>query len=124
MKISNLLIGIVVAATAPLASRAETARTPAADTEPATLTAAVVKKLDSEQQKITLKHEALINLGMPPMTMVFRLGNAALADNVQVGDRILFRAERLNGAFVVTTLTKPGASPYSGNFAMVGVRGR
>ena len=37
------------------------------------MTAGVVRILDDVQKKITLKHEALENLGMPPMTMVFRV---------------------------------------------------
>lgn len=69
-----------------------------------TLTRGVIKKIDAEQGKITIAHEALDNLGMPAMTMVFRAADAKLLQGAQAGQAIAFRAERLNGALVVTRL--------------------
>lgn len=68
------------------------------------LTRGVIKKIDAEQGKLTIQHEALQNLGMPGMTMVFRAADPALLGNVQAGQAIAFRAERLGGAIVVTKL--------------------
>ena len=106
MKTSILLAAIVLAMLAPVFPAAHAAGAPASATEETRMTAGVVRKLDSEQKKITLQHEAIANLGMPPMTMAYGLGNAALADKVKVGDRVNFRAERINGAYVVTELAK------------------
>jgi len=61
-----------------------------------------VKKIDKEAGKITLKHGPLTNLDMPPMTMVFRVKDAAMLDQVKTGDNVRFMAEKLNGALTVT----------------------
>ena len=70
----------------------------------AALTRGTVKNIDAEQGTITIQHEAIDRLGMPGMTMVFRAAHAALLEHVQVGQAIAFRAERVDGAFVVTRL--------------------
>ena len=106
MKLSNILGAIILATLVPLAAGAQSANAETSSVETIAMTTGVVKKLDVDQQKITLKHEALDNLGMPAMTMVFRLGKASLADKLTVGDRVMFRAEQINGNFVVTVLTK------------------
>ena len=110
MKISALTTAIFLASMVPFAVSAQSVGTPAVATNTDTsMTAGVVRKLDNEQKKITLKHEALENLGMPPMTMVFRFEKASLIDKVKVGDRVMFRAEQIGGAFVVTKLTRQEA---------------
>ena len=110
MKISALTTAIFLASMVPFAVSAQSVGTPAVATNTDTsMTAGVVRKLDNEQKKITLKHEALENLGMPPMTMVFRFEKASVIDKVKVGDRVMFRAEQIGGAFVVTKLTKQEA---------------
>lgn len=63
-----------------------------------------VKKVDKAQGKITLKHGPLENMGMPGMTMVFRVQDAAMLDRVKPGDNIRFLAEKVNGALTVTKL--------------------
>lgn len=63
-----------------------------------------VKKVDKGTGKVTLKHGPLLNLDMPPMTMVFRVKDAAMLDQVKSGDKVKFIAEKINGALTVTTL--------------------
>ncbi|OZA22353.1 MAG: hypothetical protein B7X93_12950 [Hydrogenophilales bacterium 17-61-9] len=70
----------------------------------ATLSDGLVKKVDKGQGKITLKHGPLENMGMPGMTMVFRVKDAGMLDQVKPGDNIRFIAEQLNGALTVTKL--------------------
>ena len=65
-----------------------------------------VRKINKEAQKITLKHGPLVNLDMPPMTMVFGVSDPSLLDTVSVGDMVQFVAEKINGGYVVTTLRK------------------
>jgi uncharacterized cupredoxin-like copper-binding protein len=63
-----------------------------------------VKKIDKATQKITLKHGEIKSLDMPGMTMVFQVPDAQLLEAVKVGDKVLFNAERRDGAIVITTL--------------------
>ena len=41
---------------------------------------------------------------MPGMTMVFQVKDPVMVDRVKPGDKIRFKAEKLNGAIVVTDL--------------------
>lgn len=63
-----------------------------------------VKKVDRDAGKITIKHGPLANLDMPGMTMVFRVKEPAMLDQVKTGDKIRFVAAKVNGAFTVTKL--------------------
>lgn len=85
----------------PLSTEAEKTSSNAAVV---TLTPGEVKKIDKEASKITIKHGPLTNLGMPAMTMVFRIKDAAMLDQVKVGDKINFYAEKLDGGITVTRL--------------------
>lgn len=62
----------------------------------------VVKKVDKAAGKVTLAHGPLTNLGMTtPMTMVFRVKDAAWLDQMKDGNKILFMAESINGVITV-----------------------
>lgn len=61
----------------------------------------LVKKVNKSSGKVTLSHGPLTNLGMPAMTMVFRMKEAAWIDQLKEGDRIRFMADRVNGAYTV-----------------------
>ena len=63
-----------------------------------------VRKIDKENNKITLKHGEIKNLEMPGMTMVFQVKDAAMLDRVKAGDKVMFKAEKANGALVVTEI--------------------
>ena len=63
-----------------------------------------VRKVDKAAGKITLKHGAIKNLDMPPMTMVFQVADPKLLDKVQAGDKVRFVAESVGGKFTVTEL--------------------
>lgn len=86
--------------TAPLHAAPDT---PPAAQAPAT-SEGVVRKIDAANGKITLKHGPLANLDMPPMTMVFRVSPPDLLGALKVGDTVRFRAERIDGAYVVTAI--------------------
>lgn len=64
----------------------------------------VVRKIDTENRKVTIKHGEIKNLGMPGMTMVFRLQEAITLDKLLAGDKVLFHVEKIDGAFVITNL--------------------
>ena len=63
-----------------------------------------VRKVDKENKKITLKHGEIVNLQMPGMTMVFQVKDPAMLDMVKPGDKVMFKAEKANGALVVTEI--------------------
>ena len=65
-----------------------------------------VKKVDKPAGKVTIKHGPLPTLDMPPMTMVFRVKDPAMLDQVKAGDNIKFKAEKVGGAFTVTEFDK------------------
>lgn len=65
-----------------------------------------VKKIDRETGKITLRHEEIANLNMAAMTMVFRAGSPTMLDQVKVGDKVTFSADRVNGAITLVQLQK------------------
>ena len=67
-------------------------------------TAAEVRKVDVDAKKITLKHEEIKNLDMPPMTMLFQVKDAALLAHVKIGDKVMFTVDKVNGAYTVLSL--------------------
>lgn len=71
------------------------------------LTSAEVRKVDKDAKKITLKHEAIRNLDMPAMTMVFGVQDPAMLDKVQPGEKVRFHAIDTGGGKLVVTELKP-----------------
>lgn len=64
-----------------------------------------VRKVDKEAQKLTIRHGPMPQFDMPQaMTMVYRVKDAAMLEQVKPGDKIKFEAEKLNGAFTVTKI--------------------
>lgn len=64
----------------------------------------VVKKIDKAAGKVTVSHGPLTNLNMPAMTMVFRVKEAAWLDQIQLGAKIRFVADSINGALTILEL--------------------
>ncbi|WP_421205309.1 copper-binding protein [Aeromonas sp. 601027] len=70
------------------------------------MTKGVITRLDEGRGKVGIKHEAIENLKMPPMTMVFRVANPAQLQDLKVGDAVRFHAENPDGKLTVTTIQK------------------
>jgi Cu/Ag efflux protein CusF len=83
----------------PLAAAAQSA--PAAEAD---MASGEVRRINQEQNKITLRHGEIKSLEMPPMTMVFTVRDPKLLDALKVGDRVLFRAAKEDGSYVVTAI--------------------
>ncbi len=66
-----------------------------------TMASGVVRKVDKDAGKVTIRHGPIENLGMPQMTMVFRVKDPAMLDRLKEGDEIRFIADKVNGAFTV-----------------------
>ena len=71
---------------------------------------AEVRKVDPATQKITLRHGDIPNIGMGAMTMVFRVKDPALLDQLKAGDRVRFTADTIDGALTVLSIAPAGAS--------------
>jgi Cu/Ag efflux protein CusF len=62
----------------------------------------IVRKVDKAAGRVTLAHGPLVSLGMNmPMTMAFRVKDAAWLDQMKDGDKIRFVADSINGALTV-----------------------
>jgi len=100
----NLLIPLFAATLVAGPLHAEPASTPAAATATTPMSEAVVRKIDTAAGKITLRHGPIVNLDMPPMTMVFQVSTPALLGAIKVGDKVRFSADKIGGAYTVTAI--------------------
>lgn len=111
--LATILTGTAHAAShsggAPSASSGKTTAGPAASPDTAV---GEIRKIDSPNSKVTIKHGEIKNLDMPGMTMVFQVKDVAMLNNLKVGDSVRFRAEKAGGAIVVTMI-QPASSPAS-----------
>jgi Cu(I)/Ag(I) efflux system protein CusF len=97
----------LVSAGSALAAGAQEQQMGTAATAPAAnqaLVAGEVRKVDQEQGKVTIRHEAISNLDMPAMTMVFRAEKPELLKELKAGDKIRFHAESTGGTLIVTRI--------------------
>ncbi len=65
-----------------------------------------VRKVDATAQKLTVKHGRIENLGMSPMTMVYRVKDPAFLTMVKPGDKVKMRVERVDGALTIVVLQR------------------
>lgn len=75
------------------------------------MTEAEVRKVDLDTGRVTLRHGEIAHLQMPPMTMVFRAREPALLQGLKPGDRVRFRAEKVEGGYAVTAITPLATAP-------------
>lgn len=64
----------------------------------------IVRNIDKDTNKITIKHDGISQLAIPDMTMVFQVKDRALLDKVAVGDKVKFKAVRDVDKVTVTTI--------------------
>jgi Cu/Ag efflux protein CusF len=91
----------VATSDAPAAAPAEAAAT----TSAAELSEGEVLRWDARTSKVTLRHGPIANLGMPPMSMVFKVQNAEQGSALQAGMKVRFRAEQQQGTYVLTHIS-------------------
>jgi Cu(I)/Ag(I) efflux system periplasmic protein CusF len=65
-----------------------------------------VRRVDKSAKKITVRHGPLVNLDMPAMTMVFQVKDEAMLDQVSIGDKVKFIAEKSDGAYTITKIQR------------------
>ncbi len=101
-----ILAGAVFALTLSMSVQAQT--TPAAPAAkapiPAEFTNGEVRKVDKDAKKVTIKHEEIKNLGMPPMAMVFEVKDLSALDKFKAGDKVRFKAVYESGKYVLADI--------------------
>ena len=100
--IANSILAITLALSSASVVHAESTQASAS----VAMSSGEVKKIDKSARKMTIKHGPLENIGMGAMTMVFRVQDPAMLDQVKPGDRIQFVAEKPDGQLTVTRLHK------------------
>lgn len=76
----------------------------ASPTQSADFVQGEVRRIDPEMKKVTLRHGPIPNLQMPDMTMVFQVTDPAILQGLKVGDKVRFKADKVNGAYTVTAV--------------------
>lgn len=64
----------------------------------------VVRKVDKDAGKLTIKHGPIPSMDMPPMTMVYRVSDPTMLDQVKPGDAIRFTMDKVSGQYTVTRI--------------------
>lgn len=91
IRVAALLAAIVIGGS-PLAA------------QPMEMTDGEIRRIDKEQGKMSIRHGPLVNLDMPAMTMVFVVQDRAMLDQVKVGDKVRFHAEKIGSQYTVTKI--------------------
>jgi hypothetical protein len=65
-----------------------------------------IRRIDSDNKKITIRHQEIKSLDMPEMSMVFQVENATLLQGFNVNDRIEFVAEMKDKKYFVKEIRK------------------
>lgn len=104
LMLAALLLGApFVHAAEDAASASASASAPAATTA-VPMSEGEIRKVDAAAGKLTIQHGPLVNLGMEPMTMVFRVQDPVMLSKVRPGSKVRFVAEKINGVLTVTAL--------------------
>lgn len=64
-----------------------------------------VVRVDKGQAKVTVKHGAIAELGLPAMAMAYRVSDAQWLDQLKAGDRVRFDADKVAGLYTITRLS-------------------
>jgi Cu/Ag efflux protein CusF len=65
---------------------------------------AEVRRVNLRANTLSLRHEAIPNLDMPPMTMVFQVSDPGLLEGVAAGDRVWVTVDQIDGAYTVLSV--------------------
>jgi Cu(I)/Ag(I) efflux system protein CusF len=85
-------------ASAPIAAAARSGETGQAE--------GTIVGIDAERGRITLKHGAIAGLGMPAMTMVFRVADPSILVQMKTGEAVRFTVVRADNFFTVIRLAR------------------
>lgn len=65
---------------------------------------AEVRRVDTAQNKLALRHQHIPNLDMPPMSMVFQVADPALLNGLKAGDKLRVTIDEIDGAYTVLSV--------------------
>ncbi len=68
------------------------------------MTEGVIKKIDMNTGKITIKHGPIANLDMPPMSMVFGVQDTTMLNGLAKGDKVRFHVVDQGGKMIIEDL--------------------
>jgi len=83
-------------------AQAAPATTPAAASD----THGRIEAINTAEGKVKLKHGPIPKFGMPGMTMIFRVQDPKLLDQIKVGDEVGVTMEKSGGTLVITGFQK------------------
>ena len=66
------------------------------------MTEGVVRKVDRDAKKLTMRHGPIKNLDMPEMSMVFRVTDPKMLEGLKPDAKVRFKADRIEGQITVT----------------------
>ena len=66
----------------------------------------VVRRIDLDNNKISIRHGEIKALDMPPMTMVFVAKKPELLKSLSPGDEVVFEAFDTNGQYSIGNIQK------------------
>ena len=104
MKAREAIAAALLAIAAAGSAAQARAEGPASAATAAAKTEGEIRKVDKEAVKVTIKHGPIANLGMPPMTMVFRVADPKMLDALSEGDKVRFTVDRAGGALTITEI--------------------
>lgn len=102
MNIKNLFISLIAVACLTAVSIATLAYAQEAVGSNHDMSDGVVRRIDKENGKITLRHGEIKNLNMPGMTMIFRIEDKSMLNSIQTGDKVKFKAVSKGDKLVIT----------------------
>ncbi len=65
-----------------------------------------IRKIDLENNKVSIKHEEIKKYSMAAMTMNFRLKAASQLDGFQTGDKVRFIPDKVDGGYVLRMIER------------------
>jgi Cu/Ag efflux protein CusF len=68
------------------------------------LSEGTVKKIDAPSQRVMLAHGPIANIGMAPMTMMFKVKDPAMLKQLKDGDKVRFRVEDVGGEYTIVRI--------------------
>lgn len=90
--------GHAAAASQPATVAGNPAELPLVDAE--------VRRVDSRNNKLSLRHQEIPNLDMPPMTMVFEVADPGLLEGLKNGDKVRVTVDEIDGKYTVMSLQR------------------
>lgn len=99
-----IVLALFSALAGPVGVSAQAMQDHAAIPSNASMTAGVIRKVDKDSGKVTIKHGDIKHLDMPGMTMVFDVKDKALLAPFKAGDKVQFMVVDNHGNLVITDL--------------------